>query len=61
MPGGSKELYAGYTNEIYLSVSWELPGGPVVKTQCFHHREHGFAPWLRNEDPACSAELPSIK
>ena len=32
MPGESKELYAGHTNEIYLSVSWELPGGPEVKS-----------------------------
>ena len=27
------------------TVSWNLPGGPVVKTLCFHCREHKFDPW----------------
>ena len=25
---------------------WECPGGPVVRTPCFHSRGHGFDPWL---------------
>ena len=24
---------------------WDLPGGLVVKTPCFHCRGHGFDPW----------------
>ena len=27
---------------------WQFPGGPVVKTPCFHSRGHGFHPRLRN-------------
>jgi len=26
----------------------DFPGGPVVRTLCFHFREHGFDPWLGN-------------
>ena len=26
----------------------DFPGGPVVKTPCFHCRGHGFDPWLGN-------------
>ena len=26
----------------------EFPGGPVVRTPCFHCRGHGFDPWLGN-------------
>ena len=29
-------------NDLYL---WDFPGGPVVKTPCFHCRGHGFNPW----------------
>ena len=39
----------------------ELPGGPVVRTLCFHCRGHGFDPWSRNLDPACRAAQPKKK
>ena len=26
----------------------DFPGGPLVKTPCFHCRGHGFNPWLGN-------------
>ena len=32
--------------------AWEFPGGPVVRTPCFHCRGHGFDPWSGNQDPA---------
>ena len=38
--------------------AWDLPGGPVAKTLHFHCREHGFDPWLRNEDPMCCMVRP---
>ena len=28
-------------------------GGPVVKALCLQYREHGFNPWLGNQDPTC--------
>ena len=28
-----------------MGVGGEFPGGPVVRTQCFHCRGHGFNPW----------------
>ena len=38
--------YFSYKNEKL----GEIPGGPVVRTLCFHNRGHGFdpCPWLRN-------------
>lgn len=35
--------------------SLDFPGGPEVKTLCFHCRKHGFYPWLGNLDPTCFA------
>ena len=32
---------------------WDLPGGPVVKTLCFHRRGHGLDPCSGNYNPAC--------
>ena len=29
-------------------ICWEFPGGPVVRTLCFHCRGYGFHPWLGN-------------
>ena len=26
----------------------EFPSSPVVRTLCFHFREHGFNPWSGN-------------
>ncbi len=34
--------------ETRLSVGWDFPGGPVVRTLCFYCRGHGFNPWLGN-------------
>ena len=28
--------------------AWDFPGGPGVKTLCFHCRGHRFNPWLGN-------------
>lgn len=38
--------YFSYKNEKL----GEIPGGPVLRTLCFHNRGHGFdpCPWLRN-------------
>ena len=27
---------------------WEFPGGPAVKTLCFHYWGYEFYPWLGN-------------
>ena len=35
----------------YKSVSWEFPGGEVVRTLCFHCQGPGFSPWSGNYDP----------
>ena len=32
--------------------------GPVVRTLCFHCREHGFNPWSGNWDIGCHAAWP---
>ena len=40
---------------------WDFPGGPVVKTLCFHCRGRGFNPWLGNSDPACHVARPQKK
>ena len=42
-----------HNNIINFFKRWGLPGGPVVKTPCFHCRAQGFDPWLGNKDPAC--------
>ena len=34
------------------SITGEFPGGPVVRTPCFHCREHRFNPWSGNYNPA---------
>ena len=31
-----------------LKLLWEFPGGPVVRTPCFHCRGHRFDPWSGN-------------
>ena len=33
-------------NPDYTLLSF--PGGPMFKTLCFQHREHGFDPWSGN-------------
>ena len=35
--------------------SWDFPGGPGVRTPCFHCRGHGSNPWSGNLNPACHA------
>ena len=37
------------------SLGWDFPGGPVVKTLCFHCRRRRFDPWSGNQDPTCQA------
>ena len=36
----------------------DFPGGPVVRTPCFHCRGHGFHPWSGSEDPTCQLAWP---
>ena len=40
---------------LSLVSTGDFLGDPVVKTPCFHCREHGFNPWSGNEDPTCHA------
>ena len=42
-----------------VTVSWEFPGGPAVRTPSSHCRGPGFDPWLGNWDPASHAGQPS--
>lgn len=35
-----------------------FPGGPVVKTLCFHCKACGLNPWLGNKIPPCLASQP---
>ena len=30
------------------NIRWDFPGGPVVKTLCFHCKGHRFGPWSGN-------------
>ena len=40
----------------------DFPGGPVVKTLCFHCRGHGFYPCSGNQDPAfCTAKINKLE
>ena len=41
-----------YLTQVISPGPADFPNGPVVKTPCFHCKEHGFDPWLGNEDPA---------
>ena len=34
------------TKDTKINKCWDFPGGPVVKTPCFHCRGHRFDPWL---------------
>ena len=36
-----------------IAFPWDFPGGPVVKTLCFHCRGCGFDPCSGNQDPTC--------
>ena len=40
---------------------WEFPGGPVVKTPCFHCRGRGFIPGPGTNIPHASQCIPQIK
>ena len=44
-----KVYQAGSRNKI-----WDFPGGPVVRTPCFHCRGHGFDPW----NPGSGTKIP---
>ena len=43
-PCGLLAIY--FTLWVTIQHFWDFPGGPVVKTPCFHCRGHGFDPWL---------------
>lgn len=34
-----------------MGLLWEFPGGPVLRTGCFHYQGPGFNPWSRTEIP----------
>ena len=51
-----KDCYLKYTKN-----SWEFPGGPVVKTLCFHCWGRGFNTWSGNWDPTCCEAKIKIK
>ena len=36
-----------------MQQQWEFPGGPLVKTPCFHCRGCRFNPWSGNERGSC--------
>ena len=33
---------------IHLRITWDFPGGPGVRTPCFHCRRHRFDLWSGN-------------
>ena len=39
----------------------DFPDSPVVKTLCFHFKEHGFNPWSGNLDPTNCTVWQKIK
>ena len=39
----------------------DFPGGPVIRTACFHCRGNRFDPWLGNQDPTSRAAQPKKK
>ena len=39
------EEQAGESKSAQIRELRELPGGPLVKTLPFQHRQHGFHPW----------------
>ena len=41
--------------------SKDFPGGPVVKTPCFHHRGHRFDPLSRSQNPTLSTTAKKIE
>lgn len=41
--------------------NWDFPGGPVVKTPCFHCRGCRFNPRPGNQDAACHKAWPKKK
>ena len=56
-------LYAPYRErrEEYRRMGQGLPGGPMVKALCFHHRGCRFDLWSGNKDSACQVVLPKKK
>ena len=42
------QLGAHTHTHTHTHTHWGFPGCPVVKTPCFHCREHGFDPWSGN-------------
>ena len=52
---GSEEL--GHEREGF----GEFPGGPLVRTLCFHCQGPRFNPWLGNKDPRSHSVQPKKK
>ena len=46
--GGTRQIFHWYTVTLKDNRIWDFPGGPVVKTPCFHCRGCGFNPWSGN-------------
>ena len=40
--------YDTYETLVQKTFYWEFPGGPMVRTQCFHCCGPGFDPWSGN-------------
>ena len=47
-----------YLLKIFGFFFLDFPGGPVVRTQCFHCLGPRLDPWLGNEDPASYVVWP---
>ena len=43
---GVSSVVPGFLTNCETVNLWEFPGGPVIKTQYFQCRGHGFLPWL---------------
>ena len=46
---------------VFQSGERDFPGGPVVKTLCFHCQGPWFSPWSENQDPTCHMAWPKIR
>ena len=45
--GRAGSFYEGFENQAEKA-GGKFSGSPVVKTSCFHCKEHRFSPWLGN-------------
>ena len=56
---GSQRVGHNWATE--LNWTEEFPGGPMVRTQCFHCHVPRFNPWLENKVPTSSVAQPKKK